>query len=849
MVVNVPRRPRLLAICLQRGAVVRTRSRASWVVGISMLVVGGSATQALCQGPTAGEQAQARRWVAAKFEGVAVAPRPEPGLIVLANNDPVQLNARGGRPLKIAETQYTRGLYCHAVSKVIVRLPGPAQRFEAVAGSDNNEQTSGGRGSIIFGVRVGEEERFRSPVLHDGDEGVPVNVELGGAAELVLEVEDAGDGISCDQADWAEARVTVQDGRTVRLGDLPFAQPSQEPDATPPFSFTYGGQSWAALLPGWKLERTQRELDAQRTEHTLTYTDPATGLVVRCVAIEYHDYPTVEWTLYLRNDGTADTPIIADLQALDTQLARDVQGEFVLHHYIGSICTQEDYKPIATTLGPNTEQRIVPDGGRGSNGQFPYFNIEAGAGGTIVVVGWPGQWCAQFTRDGAMGLRVRAGQELTHFKLLPGEEVRTPLIVLQFWQGDRLRAQNTFRRWMIAHNLPRPGGQVPTWEFAACSSHQYGEMISADSASQKMFIDRYLDEGLKLDYWWMDAGWYWNKGGWPNTGTWEVDTDRFPGGFRPITDHAHERGVKIIVWFEPERVTPGTWLYDQHPEWLLGPDGGQKLLNLGTDEARAWLTDHVDRLLTDEGIDLYRQDFNMDPLGYWRANDAEDRQGITEIRHITGYLAYWDELRRRHPNMLIDSCASGGRRNDLETMRRAVPLLRSDYILEPVGQQCHTYGLASWLPFYGTGVNTGDPYVFRSQMCPHLTGCWDMRVQGADYTDVRQRIAEWREVAPYWQGDYYPLTPYSTDNSDWMAWQFDRPDLGGGVVQAFRRADSIYLAARLRLHGLDPEARYALRDLNAGELGQRTGRELMDTGLEVRVEQQPGAVIVRYERM
>ena len=133
-------------------------------------------------------------------------------------------------------------------------------------------------------------------------------------------------------------------------------------------------------------------------------------------------------------------------------------------------------------------------------------------------------------------------------------------------------------------------------------------------------------------------------------------------------------GIKTIVWFEPERVTPGTWLTEHHPEWILGGKGGG-LLNLGNPAARAWLTDHVDKLMTEQGIDLYRQDFNMDPLALWRGNDAEDRQGITEIHHVEGYLAYWDELLRRHPDMFIDSCASGGRRNDLETMRRAIPLV------------------------------------------------------------------------------------------------------------------------------------------------------------------------------
>ena len=76
---------------------------------------------------------------------------------------------------------------------------------------------------------------------------------------------------------------------------------------------------------------------------------------------------------------------------------------------------------------------------------------------------------------------------------------------------------------------------------------------------------------------------------------------------------------------------------------------------------------------------MYRQDHNVDPLGAWRNHDRPERQGVTENFYVQGYLAFWDDLRRRYPGMLIDSCASGGRRKDLETLRRAVPLLRSDF--------------------------------------------------------------------------------------------------------------------------------------------------------------------------
>ncbi|MBI2843187.1 MAG: alpha-galactosidase [Armatimonadetes bacterium] len=621
-----------------------------------------------------------------------------------------------------------------------------------------------------------------------------------------------------------------------------------------PFSFNYGGKPFSTLVRSWKTRETTRKLDKQRTERTITYTDPKTGLVLRCVIVSYRSFPTVEWTLYLKNTGSSDTAIISDILPLDAWIERGRDRELILYHMRGTPCMAADYEPFATVPGPGASKRISAAGGRPSNSDLPYFNIEWEGQGIVLAVGWPGQWSAEFSRDGSNGLSLKAGQELTHFKLHPGEEVRTPLIVMQFYRGDWIRGQNIWRRWMVAHNVPRPGGKLTNVQLAACSSHQYGEMIRADTESQKMFVDRYLERGIKLDYWWMDAGWYpydpdYSEWGWPNTGTWEVDQTRFPGGFKPITDYAHGKGVKIIVWFEPERVTSGTWLYN-HPEWLLTnpkDPNGQKLLDLGNKDARNWLTDHVDGLLTRQGIDLYRQDFNMDPLDFWRANDSEDRQGITEIRYVEGYLTYWDELRRRHPNMLIDSCASGGRRNDLETLRRAVPLLRSDFLLEPISQQSHTYGVAMWYPFYGTGFNQFEAYSFRSMMCPHMTACYDMRRDDQDYTEVRKLLKQWREVvAPNYFGDYYPLTDYSLEKNVWMAWQFDRPEVGRGVVQAFRRDDAPAESTRFKLRGLEPGADYLLTNIDSGNSERMAGKALMEQGLTVTVHDKPSSAIVSY---
>ena len=829
------------------------RPRDNWLRRIGLFAVlvmlGSQWAHAVSVSPD--EMLDARRFVAAAFEGGVPKTDAQPGLEVVANFDAVQKNARFGKPLKLAGKAYARGLFCHASSKIVVRLPGPGKTFETEVGLDSNEQTSGGRGSVVFSVVVGEKEAFRSAVLKEGMPAVPVTVDLRGAEEFLLQVGDSGDGFACDQADWADARIILADGQTVWLDELPASVgPAVVEAGGPFFSFTYGGRPSSELLKTWKVERSANKLDDARTEWSIVYTDPKTGLVVRCTGVEYHDFPTVEWTLHFKNPGTSPTPILENIQALDMRFARGHYGEFLLHHAVGSPCAVNDYEPLSTELAPKSETRIGAAGGRPTNSNLCYFNVEVPTGsGVILAVGWPGQWSSLWTRDEELGLRVCAGQELTHLKLLPGEEIRTPLMALQFWTKNWIHAQNVWRRWMLAHNVPRPGGKLPEPELFGCSSHLYGEMVQANEENQKMCIDRYLAEGIQIGYWWMDAGWYpCAPVGWPKTGTWEVDLERFPHGLRAISDYAHAKGVKTIVWFEPERVHPDTWLTKNHPEWILGGASGG-LLNLGDPEARQWLTDHVDRLLTEQGIDLYRQDFNMDPLGHWRSADPPDRQGITEIRHVEGYLAHFDELLRRHPNMFIDTCASGGRRNDLETLRRAIPLWRTDWRCEPIGTQSSTYGISLWIPLSGTGAADVDSYIFRSNMVPFTNCLFDVRNQTLDYDLLRRLTAQWQKIAACCCGDFYPLTEYNTRKDSWMAWQFDRPEAGEGFVQAFRRDTCIFEVGRLRLHGLDPAAQYEVCDLDLETPRQISGQELTARGLLVTIPEQPGAVVATYRKV
>ncbi len=638
-------------------------------------------------------------------------------------------------------------------------------------------------------------------------------------------------------------------------------------EINPPFSFHYAGQPARELLGQWEFQSSSEKIDTDRTVYHVSWRDPRTGMRVRWEGFIYHDFPTVEWTLYFKNERDQDSPILSEIKALDLSLHGD-EGEFRLHHQHGDGVV-DPYIPIISLLEDNQTLHFALYKGRSSEGVWPYFAVEWPGNSVLLAVGWPGQWNADFTKMERNLLHLQAGQEFTHFKLHPGEEVRSPRIVLQFSKGQNwIDAQNIWRRWMLAHNMPQTGGKLPGPILAGSSAWQYGEMVGANEENQKMFIDRYLEAGIPLDYWWMDAGWFVFKYNCVHADRWEADRNRFPNGMRAITDYANARGIKSILWFIPEQVPPGSWMWENHPDWLLGPDppvgevvdasnveANSKLLYLGDPQAWQWAVDRFSQLIKEENIDIYRNDLGMQQrlriLDYWKLHDTEDRQGITEIKHVTGFLAFYDELRKRNPKLLIDNCAAGGKRNDVETLQRAIILWRTDAWHPSTMAQCYTYGLAFWLPFFGSAVPSHpDPYTFRSNMLPSTALTLDMRNPDEEVLELTRRLVKQREqVVANFFGDFYPLTKYSTEEDTWMAWQFNSPMEGKGMIQAFRRGQSYFESARFKIQALDPQARYTLRNLDKPNSLEITGKQLMEEGLSIAIEEQPGAIIITYQRL
>ena len=123
------------------------------------------------------------------------------------------------------------------------------------------------------------------------------------------------------------------------------------------------------------------------------------------------------------------------------------------------------------------------------------------------------------------------------------------------------------------------------------------------------------------------------------------------------------------------------------------------------------------------------------------------------------------------------------------------------------------------------------------------------RWSGIDLNLFRRLLREYLSVRPYVFGDYYPLSSYSLSQTNWIAWQADRPDLGEGMVQAFRRPESPDSLSSYRLHGLNPNSVYALTNLDVRGALKMTGHKLMEQGLSVSIPDRPGAAIITYKKL
>jgi alpha-galactosidase len=573
--------------------------------------------------------------------------------------------------------------------------------------------------------------------------------------------------------------------------------------------------------------------------------------------IETHAYPdhaTTEWQFHLQAPEAGESPLYENLKSADFEVAFPANAAVMLHWSKGSHSDPGDFEPKANPLVAGKPFSLESFGGRSSDGVMPYFNLAGEGGGLIVAIGWTGDWKASFELQDNGSVRVTTGLKRTRFRLAPGEEVRLPSILVMKYGGDWIDGQNQFRRLMLAQFTPK---NHPPMTLMPVQAGVHG-IFPFNETSEEKLVKLATDVAalkLPLDCYHLDAGW--NEGGFPKgQGNPQADPVRFPNGLAPVGAAVRRTGMRFLAWFEPERAMRGTWMEREHPDWLLKPTGapeglryqerdGFLLLDLGNPKALQWAIESVSEEITRSGLNYYRQDFNLYPAYFWHTDEKPDEIGLREIRHINGLYDYLDELGRRHPGLILDNCAAGGRRLDFEMMRRCIVLWRSDntwgHKTFPQNVQAMTHGLSHWLPLHGLGAAATDDLALRSGM--GACGGFSINFRNPKaVAALRKHLESYLDVRPIYTGDYYPLTPHNLDKEAWIAWQFHRADLNEGVVQAFRRPEAANETLTVKLRGLNPQQRYAIENIDAGK-EVHSGEELM-RGLDITLHEKPAAAVL-----
>ena len=625
-------------------------------------------------------------------------------------------------------------------------------------------------------------------------------------------------------------------------------------------SFNYGNRRITDIAKEFPLQSVIEKQEMGREKLTITGNN-ASGLGIKAECVSYSDYDVSEWVVYFTNNGAKDTEILSDIR-LDSLFTGNNP---ILYHGNGDISNEEGYEWFRTPVKEKIQLRTL--NGMSCVGAAAYMRLLFENHGVNIGIGWPGSWFAEISPEDNNTVRLSVGLQRCHMKLHPGETIRTPRVTIMNYDGGEDVGRNTWRRWFIKHLLHHENGKPlkPLYCLHVFMAEGMPEFTGANDENQIGGINDYVRNGLRPDVWWVDAGWYPCDGVWPRIGTWIPDEKRFPNGLGTIGKKCKEEDIKFLLWFEPERAVPDTKLYNEHPEWFLCAEGepnkgagpGNNMLNLGIKECCDYMINHVGNLLKDSGVSIYRQDFNFCPEPYWNLNEAPDRIGALENMHQQGYLRYWDGLKEMNPGLIIDSCAGGGRRNDLDTMRRAITLHYTDvgYGIPHIKQKQHRQ-MFEWLPYFRAhNMNWDfpgapiDSYAYHTALTPAIT---DMIVHDADenaFALARKMRIIWQEAARMMiEGDYYPLTECHRNPQDVYAMQFHLPDENKGFIQVLAGKDCAYESYTIKCEKLDKSKKYIFTDKERNIVQIYSGKQLTEEGICHILEKRTGYIYF-YEEM
>ena len=627
-----------------------------------------------------------------------------------------------------------------------------------------------------------------------------------------------------------------------------------------PLVFKYNDKEFSGFKGFEEKSKTTVETE-NGSSTTIVFRHPEINASFELITYVYPEEYAYEYVVYIHNDTEENTGVISDLG-----FSLKYKGDDPVLKGIKGDANGQYYTPYKHDMTKKLKYTDRSTSGRPSHGTFPYYNLSYDGGGTFIAIGWPGTWRAEFVFDKNEGVTtLSTGQLSVKSYIAPGETMRTPLMgFVEYKNLSDDEQTNAWRHYYINDVMRKIDGEL-TPTYAGMS---YGA-TGMTTSKTLLAVKSYLLNGVKPELLWIDAGWYTGTNNetvsWPLVGTHNVNPARYPDKMADIGKLTEENDIRFLLWFEPEIVRLNKTAFlnyhkDFKEEWLLNITGMSDLLvNLGDPECREWVLKKISNVIDTAGVTGYRQDFNTDPASAWSNNDKKtpNRTGMTENLYVQGYLAFWDAIIERYPSIYMDSCASGGGRNDLESMKRAVPLHYSDYF--DVDSQRNDYEMKSrmtqalyaWLPYFKNEIyKVENTYQTRMNLAPlSLLNIPNSLDPNAPWDLIRQAHAEHDIVKEYFYSDYYELTIWSKEKNRWNGWEFFDPETDSGVALMFCHETTVNLTTTVKLKGLDSNTTYKVYDVDGIVSVTAKGKELMEKGFSITVPEKPYGVLMNIEKV
>lgn len=580
-------------------------------------------------------------------------------------------------------------------------------------------------------------------------------------------------------------------------------------------------------------------------------------------SMKFHpEFHAVEWLTTVTNLSNEISGIVSDISVMDLAIPMPSDAEVIHKGLNGDNCTGDSFLPFSHSIACGEADYYKPKGGKSSHYAFPFFDVCGQTDGLICGIGWSGTWCYEVKRTEEM-LILKAGLPGASFYMKPQESLRLPRILLMGYRDGYRAAHNRFRKLIKEHYSPKVRfGDEMRMPIALQNFDRYSYTLPEWNTEEVQIKEIDIAEKCGLcDTYWLDAAWF--VGEFPKGVGNYTFREGFPEGLANISAHAHKRGIRVMVWFEPERVYFGTEVERDHPEFVLkskivdakelGGCGG-RLFNMSDPKAVDWMIDLIGGFIEKYEIDIYRQDFNIYPESFWRENDEPNRIGITEIKYMEGMYRFLDTLLSRFPNLMIDNCSSGGNRLDLESSIRCVFCWRSDTgcsretetIRSSTWNQNQNLGLSDYLVYHALATWEPRAYDVRSAMANGFAPNFDILAENCDFENIRTILAECQNLRKYWEDDFYALSEADLREDHWCMYQFGTRERG--VMMIFRRPQDQHKQQVIPFQNLDAEKEYLVKitDENYQMFEQMvSGKELM-SGYTFQLKDARSSLTVEY---